>query len=222
MNINLETLEPIYQQMIERQIKTIDLVTLNIGDEIRISNEVLCNEKPYGKILDKFSNNKFKTAMKTISVLIDLEGKSVNNIFVIKLHPSYKIIPIIYDDFNLNYKLELCKKLLSFAKLYNRRLSNIHFRFELDSVGNLFSYHEKDILLLEKKNILKTTSYMHLVTNNAYKYTSHKTKLICIACNWKGIFKAHGRAEFETIDDCTLIVDDLQAVRFQEAKIRQK
>ena len=230
MNIDLDTFEPLLRRSIQRELMILESLTLKIGDEVIITNKDLCNVKPYGKILDKldnfskdelenhngwrsdydmFSDEIFKTTMQKILELKDLEKKKKENyIFVIKLHPSYKILPIIYDDLNFNYKLELCKKLLSFAKLYNCRLSNTRIGFELESVGKLFSYHKKDILLVKSKyreNFHKTTSYMYLVTNNAYKYTSHKTKLICIACNWKGIFKGHGCADFEITDVCTLI-----------------
>ena len=67
---------------------------------------------------------------------------------------------------------------------------------------------------------------MYLVTNNGYKYTSHKTKLICIACNWKGIFKGYGRAELEFTDDCTLICpscaeDTLLEDKYDEIQIKK-
>lgn len=217
---------PMMQKNIDFYKQLLESTTLRIGDTVKIN---ICNEKPYCKLLDKLDNflndedkyhlkdleplyifrddnEKYRNAIKNLTELINLnKNKNKDYIYVVKLYPSHKIIPIVYDDLNYNYKLELCKKLLSFAKLYNRRLSNKHIGFDLDSVGNLFSYHKSDILLVKNDNLSKPPSYMHLVTNNGYKYTSHKTKLICLNCNWKGIFKGYGRAEFVITDDCTLI-----------------
>ena len=223
MDIDWNSLTKRDSQIIKRHIKDLEMsFNLKVDDEIVINMKVNpISHLLYGKIIqdnlqincqDQELEYKCKRAPQifirsNLQIALDIiEDKlkiivadRAKAIYAIKLHQSHKLVSINYDNLNSKYKLELCEKLLSFAKLDNRRLTKLNFRFELESIGNLFSFHKKDILLVKKEYLIKAASYMHLTHNNASEYKSDITKLICICCFWQGIFKSYDNALFDKI-----------------------
>ena len=165
--------------------------TLSVGDEVRV-----LDTKKYGKI----------------TKIID------KDLYKIKLHESYcskKEVHILEKK-----KFFLIYAIASIVLIYgfNFILKNsLYSYYELQILANIvlisgfifsfkkFSYYtSSEIIILDKDKFKTTITYMHLVTNNAYKY-NHKTKLICIYCKWQGLFNNYDSAALNTIDVCTLI-----------------
>ena len=138
-----------------------------------------------------------------------------DDIIQIIINKSKYLLNKIYDLLP-NTEFRTCDLI---NKKYNNRYGCIiEYLFNKDRYKvKLYDAYDDEysrIMNIKSKNIHKTLSYMKYITNNTYKFNSHKTNLICLYCGWKATYNGF----IGECDICTALCPDCSVDAIVEDK----